>query len=75
MQALNRSHFERLKLLERCEGRLHELGLAAVTLQQTDQVVDLGEGIVQRGLRRLSLLQNGLEAAVTFVLIVLFLWR
>ena len=50
-----------MKLLERCEGRLHELGLAAVTLQQTDQVVDLGEGVVQGGLRRLGVLQNVAE--------------
>ena len=70
------SRFQHLKLLERCEGRLHELGLAAVTLQQTDQVVDLGEGVVQRGLCRLGLLQDGAECAGTFVLAVLFWqWR
>ena len=60
-----------MKLLERREGRLHELGLAAVTLQQADQVVDLREGVVQRGLRRFGLLQDGAESSGAFVLAIL----
>ena len=37
-----------------------------MTLQQADQVVDLREGVVQRGLRRLGLLQDGVECAGGF---------
>ena len=47
LQRLSDSHFEILKLLERRERGLHELRLAAMAFQRADQVVDLGESVVQ----------------------------
>ena len=47
LQRLSDSHFEILKLLERRERGLHELRLPAMALQRGDQVVDLGESVVQ----------------------------
>ena len=72
---LRRSIFESLPLLERRQRRLHQLGLAAMTLQRADQAVDLSVRLVQRGLCRLGLLQNGLEAVAALVVAVLFLRR
>ena len=47
LQRLSDSYFEILKLLERRERGLHELRLPAMTLQRGDQVIDLGESVVQ----------------------------
>lgn len=68
LQRLSDSHFEILKLLERRERGLHELRLPTMSLKRADQVVNLRKCVVQRGLRRLGLLQNGIEAAAMVVI-------
>ena len=65
-----RSHFERLQLLKRCQSGLHELGLLAISLQSGDQTTDLGMSLPQRCLDRFGLLQDGVEAAAIVMVVV-----